>query len=205
MTLPHKITDPDADVAILFAMKNSIYNSIPGCDVYDLTRDALTFRGGMPVVAHPPCRSWASLRHCAKPIPGERALAFFAIRSVRRNGGVLEHPQRSTLWKIAGLPEPGKQDLFGFTLTVDQYWFGHRARKSTRLYICGTTFRDIPRMPLVLGDAPCTIGLWSGRDRSRCRRSVSKREYEATPHAFAEWLVDLAKRCRSAATVERAA
>lgn len=136
------------------------------------------------------------MRHCAKPKVGEKDLALLAIQHVRRWGGVLEHPQLSTLWKVAGLPEPGQRDEFGgWTLIVDQHWFGHRARKRTRLYIVGCEPTAIPTMPMVLGEATHTVGLWSGRDKAKARPSISKPEFEATPPAFAAWLVELAKKC----------
>ena len=47
-----------------------------------------------------------------------------------------------------------------------------------------------------VGEAPCVIDT-SVRDGSR--RWCSKREREATPPAFAAWLIDLAQRCRKAA------
>lgn len=184
------------DVAVLFARRDSIYHSIPGCDVFDADRDARTFVGGMPVVAHPPCRAWASLRHCAKPAPGEKDLAWWAVEQVQQWGGVLEHPLLSTFWRAAHLPEPGDFRGRGWTLIVDQWWFGHRARKRTRLYICGIAPSELPTMPIRLGEATHTVGLWSGRDRATCRPSIAKREYEATPPALAHWLVDLARRTR---------
>ncbi len=67
--------------------------------------------------------------------------------------------------------------------------------KSTWLYIVGCEPRDIPAIPLVLGEAPCTVGLFSGRDRATCRKEISKPEREGTPPAFAEWLVETARRC----------
>lgn len=183
-------------VAVLFARQNSVYKHISGCDVWDEARDAMQWPGGSPVVAHPPCRAWASLRHCAKPKPGERDYARWAVQQVRTWGGVLEHPLRSLLWDDQKLPAPGSFDSHGgWTLIVDQMWWGHRARKRTRLYICGIAPSDIPPLPIALGDATHTVGLWSGRDRTRCRPSISKPEFEATPPALAEWLVDLAHRC----------
>lgn len=183
-------------VAVLFARADSVYKTIPGCDVWDAERDALNWPGGAPVVAHPPCRAWASLRHCAKPAPGEKGYALWAVDQVRQWGGVLEHPQLSTLWSVAELPEPGERDEHGgWTLIVDQHWWGHRARKRTRLYICGCEPLSLPAMPMKLGEATHTIGLWSGRDKSRCRPSVSKREYESTPSEFAYWLVAVARLC----------
>ncbi len=193
-------------VAVLFARADSIYKTLPNVDVYDIERDARTFGGGMPVVAHPPCRAWASLRHHAKPREGEKDLAFFAIDAVRRNGGVLEHPWLSTLWDAAALPAPGLTDRFGgWTLPVDQNWFGHRARKRTRLYIAGIGPKDVPEIPIVLGEATHTVGLWSGRDKSRARPSIAKWEYEHTPPLLAEWLVELARRCQGQPSAEHAA
>lgn len=193
--------DTGKTVAVLFARADSVYKTFPECDVYDIERDARTWPGGCPVVAHPPCRAWASLRHHAKPRDGEKDLALLAIGHVRCWGGVLEHPQLSTLWRVAGLPEPGIQDEFGgWTLVIDQQWWGHRARKRTRLYIVGCEPAGIPLMPLALGDATHTVGLWSGRDRATARPSISKPEYESTPIEFARWLVDLALRCRVGVT-----
>ena len=184
-------------VAVLFARADSVYKTLPDVDVWDIDRDARKWRGSCPVVAHPPCRAWASLRNWAKPREGEKDLAHFAIAQVRRFGGVLEHPQLSTLWAVAGLPEPkaGKDKHGGWTLVIDQNWWGHRARKRTRLYIVGCGPADIPMMPLKLGGATHTVGLWSGRDKANCRPSIAKHEYECTPPELAVWLVDLARRC----------
>jgi hypothetical protein len=184
-------------VAVLFARADSVYKTMQGVHVYDIDRDARTFPGGMPVVAHPPCRAWASLRNWAKPREGEKDLAHLAVSHVRRFGGVLEHPQLTTLWKVAGLPEPGSRDDHGgWTLVIDQNWWGHRARKRTRLYVVGCEPHEVPAIPLVLGEATHTVGLWSGRNKATCRPGIAKREYEHTPTELAAWLVDLARRCK---------
>jgi hypothetical protein len=52
-------------VSILFARRDSIYKELAGCDVWDIDRDARTFDGPGPVVAHPPCRAWG--RHDHRP------------------------------------------------------------------------------------------------------------------------------------------
>lgn len=185
-------------VAVLFARADSVYKTLPGTDVYDIDRDARTWPGGAPVVAHPPCRAWASLRFHAKPRDGEKDLAHFAVAQVRKWGGVLEHPLRSTLWTVAGLPEPGQRDAWGgWTLIVHQNWFGHRAQKATRLYVVGCEPSEIPLMPMTLGEATHTVGLWSGRNRATCRPSIAKHEYESTPPPdLAVWLIELARRCK---------
>lgn len=56
------------DVAVLFARADSIYKGLPGVDVYDADRDARTFPGGCPVVAHPPCRAWAVSGRLRSPV-----------------------------------------------------------------------------------------------------------------------------------------
>lgn len=93
--------------AVLFVERNSIYKTFPGLDCYDEDRDARTFPGGMPVIAHPPCRLWGRLRSFSTAPESEKDLARFAVAMVRQWGGVLEHPAHSTLWKDRGLPLPG--------------------------------------------------------------------------------------------------
>lgn len=187
-------------VAVLFARSDSNYKTIDGCDVWDAEREARNWGGGCQVIAHPPCRAWGRLRHFAKPRHDEKALALFAVEQVRRFGGVLEHPEASTLWAAAGLPLPrcGRDEFGGWTLPISQFWWGHRAEKKTWLYIVGCEPGSIPVMPLALGEAPCVIGLWSGRDKrpGMWRKEISKAEREHTPGKLALWLVDLAKRCK---------
>ncbi|WP_202812128.1 hypothetical protein [Sulfuricella sp. T08] len=185
-----------ASVAVLFARSDSVYKGFHGCDVYDMARDARTFAGGLPVIAHPPCRAWGRLRHFAKPRPDEKDLAFFAVDAVRTWGGVLEHPAGSTLWQVAGLPRLGQRDEFGgFTLPVPQFWFGHRAFKNTWLYVVGISPADIPAFPLVLGEAPCVLE--TRKKGSGVRPSISRPEREATPLDFAVFLFNLAASCKS--------
>lgn len=189
---------------MLFARSDSVYKSIPGCDVWDKDRDATLYAGDLPVVVHPPCRAWGQLRKLANPAPGEKELALFAVEKVRSNGGVLEHPKNSTLWPVAGLPEPGERDEFGgWTLPVFQSWWGHKAEKATRLYIVGCEPGDLPEIPMLLGEPEYICGA-SGRrrDGSRLRKGdsgwrpeITKAEREATPVEFALWLCQVAERC----------
>ena len=95
-------------VAVLFARADSIYKTIPGCDVYDIERDARKWPGGSPVVAHPPCRAWGRLRQFAKPREDEKQLAVLAVSLVQQFGGVLEHPASSSLFNDLRLPKPGE-------------------------------------------------------------------------------------------------
>ena len=183
-------------VAVLFARADSYYKELPGCEVYDIARDARTYDGPWPVVAHPPCRAWGRLRSFANPRPDERNLARLAVALVREFGGVLEHPAGSQLWPAQGLPELGGDiDCFGgWTTGIHQWQFGHRAEKATWLYIVGCSPSELPDWPdLKLGEASHVI---QTRKRSDYRPHVSKAEREITPPKLATWLVDLARRVR---------
>ncbi len=145
----------------------------------------------MPVIAHPPCRAWGKLKHFAKPVPGEKELALFAVDMVRNWGGVLEHPAYSTLWKTCNLPTGRERDQYGgFTLCVDQCWFGHKAQKKTWLYIVGCNPSDIPPYPITF-DYPLYVINSSKRIKEGKRQEVSKAEREHTPVALACWLIAL--------------
>lgn len=186
-------------VAVLFARSDSIYKAMPGLDVFDIERDARTYRGASPVVAHPPCRAWGRLRKFAKPRDDEKALAIFAVDQVRRCGGVLEHPECSSLWDECALPLPGKgaDEFGGWTWPLDQFWFGHRARKRTWLYIVGVKPADMPLMPLRFGN-PSHVVKCSDNERRKALglKIMSKAEREHSPRDFAAWLVDVASRCQ---------
>ena len=191
-------------VAVLFARADSVYKTLPECDVWDIDRDARKWAGGSPVVAHPPCRSWGGLSHMAKPRPDEKDLARYSVAMVRRWGGVLEHPKKSKLWPDQGLPAPGERDAYGgWTMPIFQQWWGHRAEKATLLYVVGCEPKNIPDMPMVLGPATHTVAsskAWQSRDHPQFRPEVTKPEREKTPPALAQWLVDLASRCTRKAT-----
>lgn len=178
-------------VAVLFARKDSFYKSMPECDVFDIERNALTFQGGMPIVAHPPCRSWGRMKGLSKGSTKEKQLAIWAVRQIRKYGGVLEHPETSSLWKVLGLPLGNKRDKWGgYTLSVDQSWFGHKARKRTWLYIVGVEPSKIPAYSMNFKP----VEFWVCKSQRKFQRpAISKAEREATPPDFARWLVDLAK------------
>jgi len=171
-------------VAVLFVSKGSNYRRL-SVECFDEVRDARTFSGGSPVVCHPPCRAWGRYAHLALPSEHERDLARFAVRQVRTCGGVLEHPAYSRLWMDARLPNPGRgKDVHGgWTFSVDQSWWGHRAPKPTWLYVVGCEPSELPEVPFHLGTAEGRIEM------------MGRAERERTPLAFCEWLVSVAERC----------
>jgi hypothetical protein len=185
-------------VAVLFARADSIYKTLPGCDVYDAERDALTWQGGCPAVAHPPCRLWGRLRGCSTAPESEKGLALWAVEKVRQWGGVLEHPAHSLLWTAAGLPVPGKRDVRGgFTLAVSQFWWGHKADKLTWLYVCGIEPAGLPSIPYRIGEPEYVVTQTHGQSKRQGnvrRPEITKAEREHTPVELACWLVELARR-----------
>jgi len=196
------------EVAILCARRDSVYKTIGGCDVYDADRNAFSFDGKAPTVAHPPCRMWGRLRKMAKGSQVERALAPWCVLMVRECGGVLEHPAQSSLFKHMGLPRPGQApDVYGgWTLAISQFWFGHRAEKPTWLYICGISPRDIPELPYQMGQPSRVItnkkGLRSGMPGFR--KECTKSEREHTPATLAHWLVELARKTQNSGPITEA-
>jgi hypothetical protein len=186
-------------IAALYVRADSVYKSM-GLDAWDIERDAAKYSGPHPIIAHPPCRSWGRFRKLAKPRPGEKELGVLAVAQVRTWGGVLEHPQASSLWKACNLPLPrrGAVDEFGgFTLDVEQYWWGHKAKKRTWLYVCGCKPSDVPSMPIRISEPEYYVTPGNLRKGDAgYKPSITKSEREATPPEFAKWLADLAGKCK---------
>jgi hypothetical protein len=193
-------------VAALYVDPRGPYFGMQGVDPWDVERDARTYAGPHPVVAHPPCGPWGRLRHLYRG--AEHDCAPAAVAAVRRWGGVLEHPARSTLWSHARLPGPGElpDEFSGFTVEVDQCAWGHVARKRTRLYLVGVD-RALVESTLRTGGTPThwASGSRANPDRPSSRRGspvppgikvCSAQQRRRTPPLFARWLVDLAQSSR---------
>ncbi len=185
------------NVSALFVRSDSIYKEL-GIDCWDIERDARLWPGGNPIIAHPPCRAWGQLSHMAKPRPDEKELAIWSINQIRKYGGVLEHPRASKLWKEMNLPIGNQIDEFGgFSLSVNQHWWGHKAKKATLLYICGCKRNEIPAIPLrfeLVEYAVLQGNLRAGDPRYLKR--ITEKEREATPINFAKWLIEVALKCK---------
>lgn len=188
-------------VAALFVRADSHYKKMRGVDAWDADRDARKWPGGCAVVAHPPCRAWGRLRKMAKPRPDEKQLAMWAVCQVQKYGGVLEHPEGSSLWRAAMLPRPGDavDEFGGFSLVVDQIDFGHLARKRTWLYVVGLDRSRVPAWNGWLLPATHVITNVHGvrKKDPGFRSELGKADRERTPPLFADWLVELARRCKA--------
>lgn len=164
---------------------------------YDEERDARTYAGPFPVVAHPPCGPWGKLRHLCKY--QDPVLALRAVEQVRQAGGVLEHPEFSRLWDACGLPRPGEApDAFGgITLAVEQVHWGHVARKRTWVYVSDWRRLRIPWWPTPKKAVAWISGTYTAKKRGLVPvgiRVASALEARLTPPAFASWLLEIASR-----------
>ncbi len=140
-----------SDVAALFCRADSIYKTMHGVDAWDIDRDARKWKGGCPIVAHPPCRLWGQLAKLAtRARLDEKQLAVWSVEQIRKWGGVLEHPKASRLWPHLNLPAPFTWEMDewgGWSMEVAQFWWGHRCEKMTRLYIVGCPINGYPPVP----------------------------------------------------------
>ena len=177
-------------VAVLYCDPCGTYSEAEGVELWDEARDARTYRGPHPVVAHPPCNRWSVLALCRPEIPmGEDGGCFAAaLDAVETFGGVLEHPAHSRAWDAFDLVEPltsGWHPSFtrpGWTCEVDQGHYGHRCRKLTWLYYVGP---DPP--PMIWGDGGMRdVEVHNDGGGGSDRRS-------ATPSAFRDVLLAMAR------------
>ena len=111
-------------------------------------------------------------------------------------GGVLEHPAETYAWTAHGLPYPGirwtrwKQ---GWVCEVWQSAYGHRANKRTWLYCASVEEPKQPDLSRIRGTHQ--IGFHDQRGKAANKPTLSKREANATPPAFAHYLLELAATC----------
>jgi hypothetical protein len=193
------------EVAALFVATNGPYFGLPGVDPWDVTRDARKYAGPYPVVAHPPCQLWVNFAHLnfkryggEHNRPGNDGGCFAsALASVRRFGGVLEHPASSQAWTAHGLSLPrdvnGWQwdsSRHGWVCEVWQSAYGHPARKRTWLYYWG----DREPAPL---DWRRKTGSHQVGWFDRIKPTLTKKQASATPTAFRDALLNLARRAQT--------
>jgi len=195
-------------VAALFVDPRGVYAGLPDVEVWDEARDARLYAGPWPVVAHPPCARWSLLAGLVEHRYGikryEDGGCFrSALDSVRRWGGVLEHPAFSHAWWFHELPRPPASGGWvrgidgGWAAHVEQGAYGHRAPKATWLYAFGVT--DLPLLRWGPSGALARMNtLWESRAQHRARLTRvefmdSKGERSATPVAFRDLLLAMAR------------
>lgn len=198
-------------VAALFVAQPGCYFGVAGVDPWPKERDARSYSDSHPVVAHPPCERWGRYWGGAPStwprlkLGDDQGCFAAALASVRRCGGILEHPEGSHAWRHFGLNLPPRSGGWvaadwegGWTCCIEQGHFGHRARKATWLYAKGV---DLPSLPW--GKAPGDFvrldqGFHSKEERARaiktgaCQR-LSKNQRAATPPEFRDLLLTIAR------------
>lgn len=180
-------------VAVLFADQQSVYKTLPNCDVYDKQRNAMNYQDTLPIVAHPPSQAWSYLTHGRPYSFGEKECATFALKKVRSYGGVLVHPYSTQFWQAADLPDVTKIDGYsGYTLVVDQHWWGHPGQKLTRLYVVGVAVQDLPIIPLAPSHVSHSLDRWLSKNH-RIAHAVTPMTDDNMPVAFAIWLAQVAQ------------
>ena len=195
------------DIAALFVQPGGCYD-VEGIDSWTEDRDARTYNGPHPVVAHPPCQLWGSLASVnyarwggEHNRPGNDGGCFAsALSSVKKFGGVLEHPAKTKAWEAHGLSIPKS---IGWQKTIDGGWvcevwqsaYGHRANKATWLYYSGINppFElrwNRPKGSHQVG-CQCRQGIRKN-EPWRNKPTLSKKEANATPLEFRDDLLRLA-------------
>jgi hypothetical protein len=193
-------------IAALFVANPGCYIGLPDIDAWDIARDARNYTGDHPIVAHPPCQLWTRFAHVnfarwggEHNRPGNDGGCFkAALAALDRCGGVLEHPAFSDAWKAYDLPRPDKAVLgwqeTGVGLWVCEVWqsaYGHAARKRTWLL-----YRGKRRPADLLWDRPDgshQIGFHDQRGKDRNKPTISGKAASATPIAFRDALLSLAR------------
>ena len=174
---------------IMFTANDSIYDSL-NCDTWPIERNAINCKKKEAAIYHPPCRSWGRLRLFSHIQPGEHLLSVWSILRIWKYNGILEHPAGSKLWSLMKLPMPGsKIDIHnGFSISIDQHWFGHKCKKNTWIYIKGIRPAQLPAMPMNFDLIQHSI---SHTGKKNKLKEVSKKYRSSTPVELAKWLIQV--------------
>jgi len=203
-------------ISALFVEKDGAYFNVLGVDPWDESRDARMYTGSAPVIAHPPCQRWGKLwagqplwiaRTGQRKIKGDDGGCFAsALDSVRRCGGVLEHPWGSHAWAHFGINAPPRaggwivaDEYGGWTCCVEQGRYGHYARKPTLLYAVRA---DLPE--LLWGKTEPVFPAWAIEKYGieKCKRAgelafkgggKDNEHRIGTPPEFGELLIKIAR------------
>lgn len=165
-------------MAALFVQTGGVYFGLDGVDPWDEERDAMLYDGPWPVVAHPPCARWSRFAGFTEARFGlkrgdDGGRFESALASVRRFGGVLEHPAYSAAWAKYGLPKPSVRE--GWTLDfdggascyVEQGRYGLPVKKATWLYAYGCELAEFRWGYTPDGEGPTPNGDHGGMDTWR--------------------------------------
>jgi hypothetical protein len=168
----------------------------------EIIKDARSYDGPWPVVAHPPCSRWGSMAHwnyhpIKRQIGADGGCFEAALKAVRSWGGVIEHPAASRAWKFYHLPKPRafhiteRDSQGGFSVFVNQSHYNHLSQKPTWLYICGYRGEFEEDFYIPQGKRIVRYGIGCDHNHLPLPSRLKKR----TPELFADLLISIAKRC----------
>jgi hypothetical protein len=190
-------------ITALFVASGGCYFGLPDVDPWDEQRDARLYAGPWPVVAHPPCARWCMLAGLVQHRYGHRigddgGCFASALESVRRWGGVLEHPAGSLAWRAYDLLEPRRgcwtRGINGDWVTeVCQSAYGHQARKRT--WLLARSF-ELPALNWSDPEPSAWVS-YGDFDRYPDVQRLSKKAASATPPAFRDLLLSIARSARA--------
>lgn len=202
-------------ISALYVETDGCYFGVHGVDPWDQARDARRYAGPWPVVAHPPCQRWGRFWHGSTRKPHQYELGDdggcfeAALASVRKWGGVLEHPADSRAWDHFDINRPGRGEGWvssgfcgGWTCYVEQGHYGHASRKPTWLLAYGVPVDALPDLDWSRGDQRIpqwmikrygyekarrigVVAMVGGKDKTKIRN--------ATPLEFRDVLLGIAR------------
>lgn len=191
-------------IAALFVETGGAYFGLPDVDPWDIERDARKYNGPHRVVAHPPCSRWCQLAGLVQARWGHKVgddggCFASALESVRKWGGVLEHPAYTKAWAAHGLLAPPPDggwvaagDFRGWVCHVEQGRYGHAARKATWLYAVDCELPSLRWGSNGEGKAlvsHCGNHTAANDDRPR----ISKKAASASPPEFRDLLLGMVR------------
>lgn len=204
-------------VAALYVEPKGCYVGLPDVDPWDEARDARTYAGPHPVIAHPPCQRWGRFWHGSSAKPHQYKLGddngcfAAALAAVLAWGGVLEHPAYSKAWDAFGLMKPAAgagwqiDFLNAYAVCyVEQGHYGHSSRKPTWLLASLVNSAELPELNWTKGEQRLpawmierygyekarrigVVAMVGGKNKTAIRN--------ATPEPFRDVLLSIARNC----------
>lgn len=174
-----KKQDIKLKVPVYFVKNNSHYKKL-NADCYDIDRDALTTKRTDIGIYHPPCRLFSKLKYFSKADYSEKNLAYWSIDRIQEYGGILEHPNGTSLFKEKNIKLTASN-----CIKVNLSWFGFQCEKSTLIFYNKIQLEDFPQLPLNFNAIESKVS----------KLSQSKRD--VTPLNMCEWLLEAVQNCNN--------
>jgi hypothetical protein len=195
----------------LFVETDGVYFNQENIIPWDIEKNAFDCKNNLKAICHPPCKRWGrywsggpSVK--VKKLMGDDNQSFaFCLWYVRTFGGIIEHPQGSHAWNYYGLKKPKhgqgwiEADSYGgYTCSVYQGNYGHKAPKPTWLYINKVNKKELdwsrPENKLKVEESPHSKeeAMAIRNDPNyKPKKRISEKERMDTPIEFRDLLVSM--------------